>query len=75
MGALGSSDRQLQFQQKYKEHQDLYESGLSDIQGHLYGQHYSCPGIVLFFLLKLEPYHKAHRLLQGNKYDLPERLF
>lgn len=63
MGGLGSTERQDRFQQNYYENEQLFQQGLSDIQGYLYGQHYSCPGIVLFFLLRLEPFHKAHLLL------------
>ena len=40
-----------------------------------YGSHYSNPGIVLFYLLRLEPFSSLHIELQGGKFDYPDRLF
>ncbi|KAF3790525.1 BEACH domain-containing protein B [Nymphaea thermarum] len=40
-----------------------------------YGSHYSSMGIVLFYLLRLEPFTMLHRNLQGGKFDHADRLF
>ena len=40
-----------------------------------YGSHYSSSPIVLFFLLRLEPYTKLARALQGDRFDRADRLF
>lgn len=41
----------------------------------MYGSHYSSPGIVLYFLLRKEPYTTLARRQQGGTFDLPNRLF
>ncbi|EEH54935.1 uncharacterized protein MICPUCDRAFT_902, partial [Micromonas pusilla CCMP1545] len=40
-----------------------------------YGSHYSSSGIVLFFLLRLEPFTGLNRKLQGGRFDHADRLF
>jgi hypothetical protein len=40
-----------------------------------YGSHYSSAGIVLFYLLRLEPFTSLNLELQGGHFDLPDRLF
>jgi len=40
-----------------------------------YGSHYSSSPIVLFFLLRMEPYTKLARALQGDRFDRADRLF
>ncbi|GFY85908.1 binding protein [Actinidia rufa] len=46
-----------------------------DIPNFYYGSHYSSMGIVLFYLLRLEPFTALHRALQGGKFDHADRLF
>ncbi|KAL3830393.1 hypothetical protein ACJIZ3_019195 [Penstemon smallii] len=46
-----------------------------DIPSFYYGSHYSSMGIVLFYLLRLEPFTALHRSLQGGKFDHADRLF
>ncbi|CAA2974013.1 BEACH domain-containing B isoform X1 [Olea europaea subsp. europaea] len=46
-----------------------------DIPSFYYGSHYSSMGIVLFYLLRLEPFTTLHRNLQGGKFDHADRLF
>ncbi|XP_060199082.1 BEACH domain-containing protein B [Lycium barbarum] len=46
-----------------------------DIPSFYYGSHYSSMGIVLFYLLRLEPFTGLHRNLQGGKFDHADRLF
>ena len=40
-----------------------------------YGSHYSSAAIVLYFLIRLEPFTNLSRQLQGGKFDHPDRLF
>jgi WD40 repeat protein len=40
-----------------------------------YGSHYSNPGIVLHYLLRLFPYSEGFKELHDGKFDLPDRLF
>ncbi|XP_054792696.1 BEACH domain-containing protein B isoform X2 [Prosopis cineraria] len=46
-----------------------------DIPSFYYGSHYSSMGIVLYYLLRLEPFTSLHRHLQGGKFDHADRLF
>uniref|UniRef100_A0A0E0Q1M9 BEACH domain-containing protein n=1 Tax=Oryza rufipogon TaxID=4529 RepID=A0A0E0Q1M9_ORYRU len=46
-----------------------------DIPSFYYGSHYSTMGIVLHYLLRLEPFTTLHRSLQGGKFDHADRLF
>jgi hypothetical protein len=46
-----------------------------DIPSFYYGSHYSSMGIVLYYLLRLEPFTALHRNLQGGKFDHADRLF
>ena len=39
------------------------------------GSHYSNAAIVLFYLMRLEPYASLHIELQGGKFDWSDRLF
>ena len=41
-----------------------------------YGSHYStCAGVVLYFLLRLEPFTTLHIKYQDGHFDVPDRLF
>lgn len=40
-----------------------------------YGSHYSSPGIVLYYLVRMEPYTTYLRILQGGKFDHADRMF
>eukprot|EP00898_Chlorokybus_atmophyticus_P002244 jgi/Chlat1/301/Chrsp1S08783 len=40
-----------------------------------YGSHYSSAGIVLFYLIRLEPFTRLNWNLQGGKFDHADRLF
>ena len=41
----------------------------------LYGSHYSSAGVVLHYMLRIEPFHSQHRELQGGRLDHADRLF
>eukprot|EP00002_Diphylleia_rotans_P002696 TRINITY_DN11707_c0_g1_i5.p1 TRINITY_DN11707_c0_g1~~TRINITY_DN11707_c0_g1_i5.p1 ORF type:complete len:2690 (-),score=406.88 TRINITY_DN11707_c0_g1_i5:1272-9341(-) len=40
-----------------------------------YGTHYSSAGIVLYYLIRLEPFTHHHVELQSGRFDHPDRLF
>lgn len=45
------------------------------IPGFMYGSHYSSAGIALYYLLRMEPFTRLAIALQGNHFDLADRLF
>ena len=68
VGAL--SERRLE---RIKERYDAFDD--PEIPKFHYGSHYSSAGIVLFYLLRLEPFTTLAHQLQGGKFDLADRLF
>ncbi|KAJ0974642.1 hypothetical protein J5N97_016607 [Dioscorea zingiberensis] len=68
VGALDQKRFQV-FEDRYRNFSD------PDIPSFYYGSHYSSMGIVLFYLLRLEPFTTLHRSLQGGKFDHADRLF
>ena len=41
----------------------------------MYGTHYSTKAIVLYYLIRMEPFTSYNRLFQGGKFDQADRLF
>lgn len=68
IGALDSKRFEV-FEDRYRSFCD------PDIPSFYYGSHYSSMGIVLYYLLRLEPFTALHRNLQGGKFDHADRLF
>ncbi|KAK3423455.1 hypothetical protein EUGRSUZ_F00430 [Eucalyptus grandis] len=68
VGALDSKRFEV-FEDRYSNFCD------PDIPSFYYGSHYSSMGIVLYYLLRLEPFTTLHRNLQGGKFDHADRLF
>lgn len=69
MGALNAT-RLEEYWERYHSFDDPV------IPKFLYGSHYStCAGVVLFFLFRLQPFAELHKKMQGNGFDLPDRLF
>lgn len=68
VGALNQKRFEL-FEERFQNFTD------PDIPSFYYGSHYSSMGIVLFYLLRLEPFTLLHRQLQGGKLDHADRLF
>ncbi|KAM7514487.1 hypothetical protein LguiA_004070 [Lonicera macranthoides] len=68
VGALDSKRFEV-FEDRYRNFCD------PDIPSFYYGSHYSSMGIVLYYLLRLEPFTALHRTLQGGKFDHADRLF
>ncbi|GAB2294234.1 hypothetical protein Dimus_028451 [Dionaea muscipula] len=68
VGALDSKRFEV-FEDRYQNFSD------PDIPSFHYGSHYSSLGIVLFYLIRLEPFTALHLNLQGGKFDNADRLF
>ncbi|XP_023750494.1 BEACH domain-containing protein B isoform X2 [Lactuca sativa] len=63
-------------QKRFEVFEDRYRNFSDpDIPSFFYGSHYSSMGIVLYYLLRLEPFTGLHRTLQGGKFDHADRLF
>ena len=58
---------------RFKERYDAFDD--PEIPKFHYGSHYSSAGIVLFYLLRLEPFTTLSHQLQGGKFDHADRLF
>ena len=67
VGALNDS-RLKQFLERC----ELFES--EDTPRFHYGSHYSSAGVVLYYLLRMEPYTTLAIALQGGRFDCPDRL-
>jgi len=68
MGAI-SDARAKAFQERY----ELWDD--SNIPKFHYGSHYSSAAIVLYYLIRLEPFTSQNIQLQGGKFDIADRLF
>jgi WD40 repeat protein len=68
VGAL-NEDRHEMLQMRYETFID------PEIPQFHYGSHYSSAGIVLYFLVRMEPYTTYFRILQGGKFDHADRMF
>ncbi|KAH9101297.1 hypothetical protein LEN26_015757 [Aphanomyces euteiches] len=69
IGAL-NSDRLAEYWERYHSFDDPV------IPKFLYGSHYStAAGVVLYYLMRLQPFAALHKLTQGGSFDLPDRLF
>ena len=69
IGAL-NPERLEEFRERFASFEDPH------IPKFLYGSHYStCAGVVLYFLLRLEPFTQLHINTQGGKIDVADRLF
>ena len=71
MGANGSQERVNNFEERFEvmQMEDEYASKFH------YGTHYSSPGIIYHFLVRLSPYTEGSILLQSGRFDLADRLF
>ncbi|OMJ72860.1 hypothetical protein SteCoe_28600 [Stentor coeruleus] len=55
---------------------ERYENwNFSNLDPFHYGSHYSCPAIVLYYTIRLEPYKTQAKDFQGGKFDIADRLF
>ena len=62
---------------KLKEIMDRYGTfdDCDEIPKFMYGSHYSSAGVVMYFLLRQEPFSSLSVSLQGGRFDCPDRLF
>ena len=70
IGALDPK-RLEQILERYHSFQELDDK----MPSFLYGSHYSNAGIVMYYLLRFEPYASLHVEFQAGKFDFPDRLF
>ncbi len=69
MGAL-NDERLKEYLSRYESFQD------PDIPPFMYGSHYSTAvGVILHYLVRLEPFASLHQKLHNNTFDVPDRLF
>ena len=70
IGAL-NPERLQEFLDRY----EVLAEDPSGIPAFHYGSHYSSAGVVLHFLVRVEPYTTLAIDLQGGRFDCPDRLF
>ena len=68
IGALNPK-RLEQILERYASFQD------DKIPSFMYGSHFSNAGIIMYFLLRFEPFASLHVEFQAGKFDFPDRLF
>ena len=72
MGGL-SSERAKEFQQRFENWEPKENMGVPKWH---YGSHYSSAGIVLYYLIRLEPFvDQFLKFLQSGRFDVADRLF
>jgi len=70
MGGLGSEERRKIVKEKYS----IFDP-FNPVPPFHFGTHYSSPGVVFNFLIRLAPFTDYCKNLQGGKFDIPDRLF
>lgn len=70
MGGLGTAERIETLKEKYSA-----EDPFNPVPRFYYGTHYSSPGVVFNYLIRLSPFTECCKQLQGGKFDLPDRMF
>jgi hypothetical protein len=70
MGGLGASERIEVLKEKYNS-----EDPFNPVPKFYYGTHYSSPGVVFNYLIRLSPFTECCKQLQGGKFDLADRMF
>ena len=73
VGALNS--RRIQLFRERMEGLVSADGDATSIPPFLYGSHYSSAGVVLFYLLRLQPWTSLALEQQGGRFDVPDRLF
>eukprot|EP01156_Anaeramoeba_ignava_P006599 Anaeramoba_ignava/a349073_49.p1 GENE.a349073_49~~a349073_49.p1 ORF type:complete len:1897 (-),score=523.92 a349073_49:43-5580(-) len=62
-------------EERLKSFKERYNSFNDDMMPFLYGTHYSSPGVVLWYLIRMEPFTSFAVQYQGGKFDRPDRIF
>jgi hypothetical protein len=70
IGGLGSEERKKALLEKYNS-----KDPFNPVPAFHYGTHYSSPGVVFNFLVRMYPFTEYLKSLQGGRFDLPDRLF
>lgn len=70
MGALGSQERKKIVTEKYHS-----KDPFNPVPPFYFGTHYSSPGVVFNYLIRLAPFTDYCKNLQGGKFDIADRLF
>lgn len=70
LGALGSEERLHSLKDKFAS-----KDPFNPVPAFHYGTHYSSPGVVFNFLIRVYPFTEYLKNLQGGRFDLPDRLF
>ena len=60
---------------EFRERYEIYEDPSGEVSKFHYGTHYSCGGIICYFLIRLEPFTRIALELQDGKFDHADRLF
>jgi len=79
MGAL-NEERAAKFMERYESLMEDWQLCASDEERQkmhcfMYGTHYSSIGIVLYYLLRMQPFTTYNLKFQGGRFDHPDRLF
>jgi hypothetical protein len=75
MGAIGDK-RAQQYLERYETMDDFHkEDNENSPPPFFYGTHYSCAGYVLNYLIRIQPYARMAKALQGGQFDKSDRLF
>ncbi|CCW60039.1 unnamed protein product [Phytomonas sp. EM1] len=69
IGACGDDKRREGIKRLYEETKEM-----GDVPSH-YFTHYSSAAVVLYYLMRLEPFTALYILLQGGRFDHPDRMF
>jgi WD40 repeat protein len=72
MGAL-NAERALQFQRRYCDTEMWLNE--SEIEPFMYGSHYSSAAVVLYYLIRTQPYTQHLIKFQSGRFDRADRLF
>lgn len=74
MGAQNEK-RRKQFEERYAQLKELQDIDPDATKPFHYGTHYSTAATVSGFLIRLRPFDKIVKALQGGAFDLPDRTF
>ena len=69
IGTLGDVSRTEEVVERYASMVEM------EMEPFHYGSHYSSAGVVLYYLIRLEPFTSFGILLQGGKFDHADRMF
>ena len=70
MGCLGSEERIESYKNKYKS-----SDPFAPTVPYYFGTHYSSPGVVFNYMIRILPFTDCAKQLQGGKFDHADRMF